>query len=318
MNKKIFVTGAAGYIGAAISRKLVRSGHEVFGLTHSKAKAPLLLKEGIKPIFGDLNAPQTYARGLKACDVIIHAAFENGPKGPSTDRYALKTIGAALKSAKARRLFIYTSGVWILGRQLSKAADRASARKCRFRICWKAADEKTPPHPLPNVAWRPEHETIALQFSGGPATALVVRPGCVYGGKGGLYGEMIQSAIERRMIRLVGEGMNRWANVHIDDLADLYLLIAEKALSGGIYHATDGSFEPVKKIAEAFLNAAGGGRLEHEPLEDARKILGPFADALALNQRVSSDKSKKEFGWKPKYNSVAANAKLLIQQWATG
>ncbi len=295
---KIFVTGATGYIGTALSNKLVHSGHEVVGLTHSATKAPLLSAKGIKPILGDLNKPETYAHDLESSDVVIHTAFENGPQGPSADRTALKTIGAALKSAKKRRLLIYTSGVWVLGRQTGAPAN-----------------EKTPLNPPSIVTWRPEHENIALKFSEGQTTVAVVRPGCVYGDKNGLYGMMIQSAIEKRMIRLVGNGLNCWANVYLEDLAELYHLIVKKMPPSGIYHATDGGVEPTRDIAQAFLDAEGGGKLEFESLEDARKNLGPFADALSIDQRVSSEKAKTELGWKPRFNSVAQNARLLIDQW---
>ena len=40
------------------------------------------------------------------------------------------------------------------------------------------------------------------------------------------------------------------------------------------------------------------------PLEEARKELGPYADALALDQQVSGAKAVRELGWKPHAPSV--------------
>ena len=53
-------------------------------------------------------------------------------------------------------------------------------------------------------------------------------------------------------------------------------------------------------VAEAASQGAGAqGRTEAWPLEEARKALGSFADALALDQQVSGDKAKRLLGWEP-------------------
>ena len=256
---------------------------------------------GIKPLVGNLGNPGDYLRAASECEVLIHAGFEGGPAGPPLDRLAVETLGKAAQVGQGRKIFIYTSGVWVLGPWFGKEAD-----------------ENSRPNPLPLVSWRPENEWMAADVGKGAVATVIVRPGCVYGGKGGLYGEMIRSALERKLISVIGDGLNCWANVHRDDLADLYCLIAEKRPPSGIYHATDESAEPVKKIAEAFLEAAGGGKLEHETPESARARLGPFAETLALNQRVSSGKARRELGWKPRYDCAAKHALILIKQWKTG
>lgn len=295
---KIFVTGAAGYIGSAVARALVRAGHEVTGLTHSPGKVRLIEELGAKAVVGDLKKPDSYRQTAEGCEALIHAAFEYSPQGTQADKTAVEALAAAAKSAKARRLMVYTSGVWVLGRQSGAPAD-----------------ERTPLNPLPIVAWRPAHEKLALEAAGGPVACAVVRPGCVYGGMGGLYGMMIQSAVEKHSIKLVGDGSNCWASVYLDDLAELYRLIVERMPQKAVYHATDDVAEPLREAAEALLDAAGGGSVESQSLDEARKALGPFAEALALDQRVSSEKAKRELGWKPAMVSPAKNAMHLLKQW---
>ncbi len=294
---KIFITGATGYIGGAAAAALKKSGHEIVGLTHSSERAKALKAAGVEPVSGDIKKPAEWRAAVDTCDVLIHAAFEYGPQAVAADETALTTLIESARAAKSPRLLIYTSGVWVLGGQSAPAT------------------ELTPLNPLPIVAWRPAHEQTALAAAGGEVSAVVVRPGCVYGGRRGLYADMIESAVEKKTIKLTGDGSNCWANVFIDDLGELYRLILEKRPEREIYHATDGTAETVHSIATALASAAGGAAVETTPLEEARKKLGPLADALALDQRVSSDKARKDLGWKPAMISIAKNASALVKQW---
>ena len=50
----------------------------------------------------------------------------------------------------------------------------------------------------------------------------------------------------------------------------------------------------------ASRSAGADGKIETVPLEEARKTLGPFADALALDQQISGERAKRVLGWSPK------------------
>ncbi len=58
---KIFVAGAAGYIGHAVAAACSQAGHDVFGLVRSKEKAPKLEASEVEPIIGHLEEPSSYA-----------------------------------------------------------------------------------------------------------------------------------------------------------------------------------------------------------------------------------------------------------------
>ena len=295
---KIFLTGASGYIGRAVAEKLAQAGLQVFGLTHSPDKAKKLDSSGMQAVIGDIKEPVSYRKQLDSCEVLIHTAFEYSKEGIAADRTILEALIDSVQSAKSPRLLIYTSGVWVLGGQKGKPMD-----------------ENTPVNPAPGVAFRPAHEQLALASAGKNVSAVVIRPGCVYGGAGGLYAEMIKSAVEEKSIRIVGDGNNCWATVSLSDLAEFYRLVVEKRPQKELFHATDGSSELVSDVAEAFLKHAGGGRVSLWPLDEARKKLGVFADALALDQRVSSEKAKRHLGWTPKLKSAAKYAPDLVAQW---
>ena len=221
-----------------------------------------------------------------SADAVIRAAGTNGREFPELDRAAVAALLAGLEgSAKA---FIYTSGIWVHG----PTGDGV-------------ADEETPLHPPALVAWRPAVETLVLLAARQGLRAMVIRPGMVYGRSGGMVAELQRAAQEDMVVRVVGDGENRWPMVHADDLARLYTLMLEKGTPGAVYLGTEGPSIRYRMVAEAACRAAGArGHVAVWPLEQARKALGPLADAVVLDQQFSSAKAKRELGWAPARPSV--------------
>src|SRR5437762_8299974 len=207
---RIFLTGATGYIGAAVLDALVRAGHDVTALVRNNEKAKGVANRGGHPVIGDLADPESYRASAEAQDGYIHTAFDSrSGRGPSIDRAVLETILAAAKrprtagaTSPAKRFIVYTSGVWVLGRTPEPAA------------------ENSPVNPIDLVSWRPEHERMVLD-AGDALRAVVVRPGVVYGGGNGMVGDLFKSA-SNGLVRVIGDGNNHWPLVYDRDLADLY------------------------------------------------------------------------------------------------
>jgi nucleoside-diphosphate-sugar epimerase len=130
---------------------------------------------------------------------------------------------------------------------------------------------------------------------------VVVRPAVVYGRGGGTPGMFVSAARRKGVVRYVGDGTQRWPFVHVDDLAALYVLALD-APTATLLTAAAGPSIPVIDIAEAAAQA-NGAETEAWPLEEAREKLGPYADALALDQQVSAERAL-GLGWKPKRPSV--------------
>src|SRR5207245_9832875 len=96
-----------------------------------------------------------------------------------------------------------------------------------------------PCRPSNRVAGRPAHEQMVLQAE--TVRGLVIRPGCVYGGRSGLTGDWFAAALAGKPPTVVGTGHNRWAIVHGDDLADAYVRAAESGLAGEAFDVVDRS-----------------------------------------------------------------------------
>jgi len=296
---RIFLTGATGYIGSAVLDALLRGGHQVTALVRDPEKAERVAMRSVQPLIGDLAKLKTHAAAAEACDGIVHTAFES-KRGPMVDREAIETLlGAARRRAAAGQtpFFVYTSGVWVLGKTT------------------KPAEEDAPVNPASLVAWRPAHEKAVLEggAEGGVRTA-VIRPGIVYGGSRGIIGDMVKNAANG-LVRVIGAGKNHWPCVYERDLADLYLRVASNPTASGIFHANDEADERVSDIAEALArHAKPPADIRHVPLEEARAKMGDYADALALDQKVRSPRAR-ALGWSPALHSVARNVARLLEEY---
>lgn len=294
---RVFVTGGTGYVGSAVVRALVAAGHEVTSLARSAEKEAALAGLGARAVRGDLADAAGIGYAARDHDALVHAAMDYG-LGPAADRAALEALLGAARVGSKARLLIYTSGVWVLG-------DTGPA----------GADESAPvDHPAEAVAWRPAHERLALDASDQRLVTAVVRPGLVYGGKGGLVGALFQSAVAEGASAVVGEGGNHWPLVHRDDLAQLYRLILEERASG-IFHGVDSEAPTQRDVARAASAAAGkSGAVREVPLEEARKAMGPVADALAMDQ-VVREKASFRLGWRPGWSGFLARAADAFAEW---
>ncbi|MBV9160328.1 MAG: NAD-dependent epimerase/dehydratase family protein [Pseudonocardiales bacterium] len=72
---RVLVTGAAGFVGYAVAALLVKHGHQVTGLTRSRASA---LPKGVQRLEGDLRTPETLSRAVTEVDAVCHLAEAPG------------------------------------------------------------------------------------------------------------------------------------------------------------------------------------------------------------------------------------------------
>src|SRR5689334_1475249 len=74
---RVFLTGATGFIGSAILRELLGSGHQVLGLTRSDAGETALAAAGAAAHRGDIDDLDSLRRGAAGCEAVIHTAFDH-------------------------------------------------------------------------------------------------------------------------------------------------------------------------------------------------------------------------------------------------
>ena len=291
----VFLTGGTGYIGSAVLDALLKGAHTVTALVRDGEKAARVRARGVTAVVGSLNDPARWRETAAGKDAIIHTAIDYVGSPAESDWIALETF---LRLAPP--VFLYTSGVWTLGEAPSPVDERAPTER-----------------PADHSAWRVTHEKKVLGASWSGARTIVVRPGIVYGGARGIVSDMLKDAVNG-LIRVIGSGDNHWPLVYDRDLGDLYHRLMTTRGTEGVYHATDDSDETVNEIVEAIRSALSQTpSVRHVPLAEARKKLGAYADALALDQIVRSTRAR-AIGWSPSLHSVSGNVPRLLEEFRRG
>ncbi len=230
---------------------------------------------------GSLEHPETLAPAVRDADGVIHLAMAWSPLAGLLDGQAVSSLLQALSASG--KPFVYTSGVWVMGSTNGRTVN-----------------EEAPIDPTPIVAWRPAVEQRVLGATTLHIRTSVIRPAMVYGHCGGIPAGFTKSAREQGAARVIGDGENRWAFVHLNDLAELYARVLEHAPAGTLLMASSGESVRVKDVAAAASRAAGAeGRLRFIPLEEARQTMGSLADALVLDQSIDARKASALMGWSP-------------------
>ncbi len=296
---RIFITGATGYIGNAVAADLARAGHEVYGLARSTDKGRRLLAAEITPVIGEMAHPETYLEAAGKCQVLIHCAAEYTAQNAELDRRTVTELLKLANDSRQPHLFVYTSGVWVYG-----------------STGLTAADESTPLKPPAVVSERTQTEGVIVAANSDLARTIILRPGCVYGGAGGLTASWFQSAEKEGAARIVGDGNFRWSMVHVADLAEGYRLAVESSYGGEIFNLTDRSRFTVLECAKAASVAVTGREaVAITSLQDAAKALGAMAECFAFDQHIDSSKAVRMLGWQPRHGGFVDGAARYYQAW---
>lgn len=288
----IFLTGASGYIGGTIAARLIAAGHRVRGLVRSAEKAKAVRRLGIEPVLGTLDDAALLAREAGRAEAVINAA-------DSEHRGAAEALAGAL--AGTGKALLHTSGSSIVA---DTAAGEASDRVYDEAIY----DPGTAWAPVPDKAARVAIDRLILSAKG--VRGVVLCPCLIYGRGLGADPESLQLPLlaqyarKTGIARHVGNGRNIWSTVHIEDVADAYLLALEKAPAGSFLFVENGEAS-FRDMVGAIARALRFGPAEAWPIEDAIRELGQSRAMFsqASNSRVRARRTR-ALGWTPRHDSV--------------
>ncbi|GHH28131.1 NAD-dependent epimerase/dehydratase family protein [Lentzea cavernae] len=276
---KVFVTGASGYIGKATQSALLRHGHVVEALARTDASANAVREAGATPVRGGLSDLDVLTAAAGRADAVIHLAQADSAE-------ADLAAATAMQEGAGEGVYVHTGGTWVYG-DTDGIADEDAA--------W---------NPPPLVAWREDVEKEVLSRG----RSVVIRPGLLYGRENRLIDAFFtRPGKEIGAIPHIGDGTNHWSLVHVDDLAELYV-VALTARAGAVYVGVGGVDPTALEIATAISHGAGlDGRTISLSLDDARARMGPIADAFALDQRFTPARAREELGWTPRHTDPLAD-----------
>ena len=247
----IFITGATGFVGSAVLRKLIERGHEVRAMVRPASDRRNLDGLSVEVVEGDLTEPATLRDVLKGCRGLFHVAADYRLWAPDpapmfkANVEGTRAIMLAAVETGVERI-VYTSSVATLG---LLPGDEAS-------------DEETPVGfedmigPYKQSKFLAEAEVRGLVDSEGLAV-VIVNPSMPLGPrdiKPTPTGRMIVEAASGKMPAYVDTGLNV---VHVDDVAEGHLLAFDKGEAGERY-ILGGENLSLKEILAAIAAITGG------------------------------------------------------------
>lgn len=280
---RVFITGATGFIGAAVVKELIGAGHQVLGLCRSAEKAAALAAAGAEIYRGSVEDMDRLKDGVARSDGVIHLAFNHDfskfAQNCEDDRRVVGALGAMLRGSD--RPLVVTSGTG-----MTNAAPGQLAVEDGPTISAKV---------IPRAA---SEEAANAALADGVNVSVMRLPQVHDTVKQGLVTSVIAIACEKGLCAYIADGQNRWPAAHVLDVARLYRLAIEKAEPGAKYHAVAEEGVKMRDIAEAI------GRRLTLPVtsiapEEAPAYFGWLAMFAMHDMPASSEQTRKRLGWQP-------------------
>lgn len=281
---KVFVTGAAGFIGKATVEELLQHGHRVLGLARNDANAKILTELGAQVHRGDLEDLESLKAGAAASEGVIHLGFVHDftrfEEVCAIDRAAISAMAEGLTAGSP---LVIASGT--LGIVKVDLADEDTE------------DDKS----LGAFSARSKSALLVQQLSKEKEIrGSVIRLSPSVHGKGdkGFVDHIIHRA-QANGLSVYVEGTDAaWPSVHRFDAAVLLRLALEKGKPGATYHATAEQGVPIKQLVD-LIGKKVNVPVEAKPMHEAQALLGFMALPLSIKNYVTSKKTQRELGWTP-------------------
>ncbi|KAJ7475778.1 hypothetical protein FB451DRAFT_256410 [Mycena latifolia] len=337
---KIFLTGATGYIGGAVLARLLERTLAITVLVRSSEKASLFnrtfgKKHNLKAIVGSYSDLKLLRKLAAEADVVFACA-------DADDLAAAEAILSGMRDKYSDTgippTLIHTSGTGVL----SDDADGMRASPTIYSDLNISKLETLPP----SAPHRNVDLALVEADSQGYAKTYIILPSTIYGFASGPLVEsglqnwrsqqipqLVDVSIRRGQGGMVGKGKNWWGNVHIDDVADLYLTIFDLLSNAvpppdfahgraGFYFAENGE-HTLYSVGEAIsrvLSGMGKGSPTPTTFSDSEiRLYFPNGTSLGSNSRCRAERGYK-VGWRPSQktqdmlNSVKAEVEASLSR----
>ncbi|KAL9054423.1 MAG: hypothetical protein Q9162_004145 [Coniocarpon cinnabarinum] len=238
MTPKVFFTGATGYVGGDALARLVEAhpNWQYRALVRDEAKGSVLSKAhpSIEIVEGDLDSEALLEREAKNADIVLNLA--------SSDHVAATNAlvkGLRQHSVQAPGFLIHCSGTGVL---VYPDMDNGTFGESSNEIWDDVKDIEKIRHIPSHAPHRNIDELVfaASQNDDQKVKTAIVCPPLIYGQSRGTGNprsiqlpSLARAMIESKQVFQVGKGQSLWSAIHVQDLSNVFLLLAEAAARGG-------------------------------------------------------------------------------------
>jgi nucleoside-diphosphate-sugar epimerase len=274
----VVVTGATGFLGTSLVRRLLSGGVRVRLLARSPMKAKPLTDRGAEAVVGDVTDTTAVAAAVDGASVVYHLAGRLfAPGVPAMEYYRTHVEGTKLLLARCQEestleRFVHCSTTGVLGVTGNRPADETAP--CRPTNVYEAT--------------KAEAERAVRDGSLDGFPAVIARPGLVYG-PGDLHLLPFFRAVLRRQFRPIGRRTVWLHPVYIDDMTEALVRCGERAEAvGECFHLAGREPVPLAGLAEAIARAAGTQMPRGYIPLPAAQALAVLGDRLPSNLKRSA------------------------------
>ena len=320
---KTLITGASGFVGAAVLRELLKKRHKVKALVRQSSILDNLKNLDVEIVYGDLKDKDSLKRCLKDCKYLFHVAADYRLWVPNPEEIyqnnvtGTKNLMEEVLDSNIEKV-VYTSSVAVLGKPING----------------DVADEKTPVNLSQMIGHYKKSKFLAEEkvkelYKTRRLPVVIVNPAAPVGPrdiKPTPTGKMILDAAMKKIPAYLDTGLNI---VHVDDVAKGHLQAFNKGKLGDRY-ILGGENLTFKEILEMISALCGHNppkiQLPKKPLYPIGYIFEIFARLFNLKNPMltvdmirmaekkmffSSEKAKKELNYK--YKSAKSALKDAIK-----
>lgn len=240
----IFITGASGFLGQRVIKKLSSEGHMIKALSRTNDSDKLILDLGGHPIRGDLSNIQVWATALNELDVVVHCAAPVvfwGPWEKFENEIIKSTISLVEASAKQNvKRFIHISSESVLQGDESLLD----------------IDETHPYPQTPNSFYGKAKKAaeVLLLNSKLPIEIIILRPTFIWG-SGSSALKLLKSKVVAGQFLWIDDGCASFEAVHVENVAEAIRLSLIKGNDRNVYIITDDENSTVKEFFSDIFRA---------------------------------------------------------------
>lgn len=294
-DKIVFISGAGGMIGKALTEYLMSKGIQVIANTKTPQEIGTINHSQ------DITEPLTYKGRI---DYIVHLgalatpeAFKNNPVEVMTSNFiGIKNLLDYAKENKVERVLYVSSGE-VYGKTEEELTEEASGYVdiLKPRSCYPISKRAS--------------ETLCISYMKEYGVDVVIARPCHIFGKPGekdnrVFAQFIRNIENNEDIVLKSEGKDIRSYCYINDCVKALFKILLEGKKGEAYNISSEAIS-IKELAEIVAKIGNKKVVYETPKEEEQKVFNPMSKAVLNSNKLRA------LGWKPEYTIEEGFKKII-------